>query len=49
VVPSITNWRGIERDHVAKRALSPSTRLAIVDRLLKEQLITEAEAAKYSG
>ena len=42
-------WRGIERDYAAKRALPPSTRLAIVDRLLQEQLITEAEATKYRG
>jgi hypothetical protein len=40
-------WRGIERDCASKRDLSPSSRLAIVDRLLQEQLITEAEAAKY--
>jgi hypothetical protein len=44
-----TIWRGIERDYAAKRALPPSSRLAIVDRLLQEQLITEAEATKYRG
>ena len=42
-------WRNLERDYAAKRALPPSSRLAIVDRLLQEQLITEAEATKYRG
>jgi hypothetical protein len=42
-------WRAIERDYAAKRALPPSTRLAIVDRLLQEQLITDPEATKYRG
>jgi hypothetical protein len=44
-----TIWRGIERDYAAKPALPPSSRLAIVDRLLQEHLITEAEATKYRG
>lgn len=42
-------WRRLERDYAAKRALPPASRLAIVDRLLQEQLITEAEATKYRG
>jgi hypothetical protein len=42
-------WRGLERDYAAKRALPRSSRLAVVERLVHEQLITESEATKFRG